>query len=72
MVNKLSKLYGNILSLTENISTKVTLTNTVEFAEQESFFRTVCIAQCQCQYEDYSAAITKRTWVHYIVHGIQS
>ena len=23
--------------------------------------------QCQCQYEIYSAPITKRTWVHYIV-----
>jgi len=28
--------------------------------------------QCQCQYEVYSAPITKRTWVHYIVHRIQS
>ena len=28
--------------------------------------------QCQCQCEVYSAPITKRTWVHYIVRGIQS
>ena len=25
------------------------------------------VHKCQCQYEIYSAPITKRTWVHYIV-----
>ena len=25
------------------------------------------VCQCQCQYKIYSAPVTKRTWVHYIV-----
>ena len=28
--------------------------------------------QCQCQYKIYSAPITKRTWVHYIVTELVS